>query len=45
MWKLVAGDFLELKMYWTGTPAGPFNTDTVVPPVLSLMMVALPSVP
>lgn len=45
MWKLVAGDFLELKMYWTGTPAGPFSTDTVVPPVLSLMMVALPSVP
>jgi hypothetical protein len=45
MWKLVAGDFLELKMYWTGTPAGPFNTDTVIPPSLSLMMVALPTVP
>lgn len=45
MWKLVAGDFLELKMYWTGTPAGPFNTDNVIPPTLSLMMVALPSVP
>lgn len=44
MWKLVAGDFLELKMFWTGTPAGPFNTDTVVPPTLSLMMVALPTV-
>jgi hypothetical protein len=45
MWKLAAGDFLELKMYWTGTPAGPFNTDNVLPPRLSLMMVALPSVP
>ena len=44
MWKLVAGDFLELKMFWTGTPAGPFNTDTVSPPTLSLMMVALPAV-
>lgn len=45
MWKLAAADFLELKMYWTGTPAGPFNTDTVIPPSLSLMMVALPTVP
>lgn len=45
MWKLAAGDYLELKLYWTGTPAGPFNTDTVIPPSLSLMMVALPSVP
>lgn len=44
MWKLAAGDFLELKMYWTGTPAGPFNTDNAIPPSLSLMMVALPSV-
>jgi hypothetical protein len=45
MWKMAAGDYLELKMYWTGTPAGPFNTDTVIPPLLSLMMVALPTVP
>ncbi len=45
MWKLVAGDFLELKMFWAGTPAGPFNTDNVFPPTLSLMMVALPTVP
>lgn len=45
MWKLAVGDFLELKMFWTGTPAGPFNTDTAVPPTLSLMMVALPTVP
>lgn len=45
MWKLAAGDFLELKMFWTGTPAGPFNTDTAVPPSLSLMMMALPTVP
>jgi hypothetical protein len=45
MWKLAAGDYLELKMFWTGTPAGPFNTDTVVPPQLSLMMVSLQSVP
>lgn len=45
MWKLAAGDFLEMKMLWTGTPAGPFSTDTVSPPVLSLMMVGLPSVP
>jgi len=44
MWKLAAGDFLELKAFWTGTPAGPFNTDTVLPPTLSLAMVALPSV-
>lgn len=45
MWRMSAGDFLELKMFWTGTPAGPFNTDTVRPPTLSLMMVALPIVP
>jgi hypothetical protein len=44
MWKLAAGDFLELKMFWTGTPAGPFNTDNAIPPTLSLMMVALPTV-
>ena len=43
-WKLNAGDYLELKMFWTGTPAGPFNTDNVVPPMLSLMMMSLPSV-
>ena len=45
MWELSAGDYIELMMYWTGTPAGPFNTDTVAPPTLSLMMVALQSVP
>jgi hypothetical protein len=45
MWKLAAGDFLELKMFWTGTPAGPFNTDTAIVPTLALMMVALPAVP
>jgi hypothetical protein len=45
MWKLAAGDFLELKVFWTGTPAGPLNTDNVIPPQLSLMMVGLPSVP
>ncbi len=45
MWKLAAGDFLELKMFWTGTPVGPINTDNVIPPSLSLMMVALPTVP
>lgn len=44
MWKLAAGDFLELKMFWTGTPAGPFNTDNVIPPTLSLLMVGLPTV-
>jgi hypothetical protein len=45
MWKLGTGDWLELRMFWTGTPAGPFNTDNLVsPPTLSLMMVALPSV-
>ena len=42
-WKLNAGDYLELKVFWTGTPAGPFNTDTVQPPQLSLMMMSLPS--
>lgn len=45
MWKLNAGDFLELKVFWNGTPAGPFSTDNVIPPTLSLMMVALPTVP
>lgn len=45
MWKLNAGDFLEMKMLWTGTPAGPLSTDTVIPPTLSLMMVGLPIVP
>lgn len=45
MWKMVAGDYLSLFVYWTGTPAGPFNTDTVYPPSLSLVMVALPTVP
>ena len=45
MWKLNAGDYLELKMYWTGTAAGPFNTDTTFPPTMALSMVALPSVP
>lgn len=45
MWRLAAADYLELKMYWTGTPAGPFNTDTFFRPQLSLMMVALPVVP
>jgi len=44
VWPLNAGDYLELKLYWTGTPAGPFNTDTVVPPQLSLSMLALKSV-
>lgn len=45
MWKMNTGDYLEWKVYWTGTPAGPFNTDTGFPPVMSLAMVALPSVP
>lgn len=46
MWKLAAADFLELKTFWTGTPAGPFNTSaTNQVPTLSLMMIALPSVP
>lgn len=45
MWKLVAGDYLELKLYWTGTPAGPFNSDNILPPSLAVMMLALPAVP
>lgn len=45
MWKMAAGDYLELKLYWTGTPAGPINTDTTYWPQLSVMQVALPSVP
>jgi hypothetical protein len=45
MWAMNAGDYLEMTMYWTGTPAGPFNTDTIVPPVLALAMVALEQVP
>ena len=45
MWSLAAGDFLEMKMFWTGTPAGPFNTDTALPPIMYVAMIALPSVP
>lgn len=44
MWYLNAGDYLELKTYWRGTPAGPLNTDTVFPPTLSVAMIALPAV-
>lgn len=47
MWKLAAGDFLELKQYWTGTPAGPITTNgsfSAGMPSLSLMMVGLPTV-
>lgn len=44
-WKLAAGDYLELMIFWTGTPAGPINTDTIGDPTLSLMMVGLQSVP
>lgn len=45
MWRLTTGDFLELKLHWTGTPAGPVNTDTAFTPALAVMVVALPSVP
>lgn len=49
MWKLNAGDYLELKVYWTGGIAGPINTQTpsggLSVPTLALMMVALPSQP
>lgn len=46
MWKLNAADYLELKLFWTGTPAGPLPTETTsFGPRMSLMMVALPSVP
>lgn len=45
MWKLAAAEFLEMKVFWTGTPAGPFVTDTGIPPSLSLTMIALPTVP
>lgn len=46
MWKLNAGDYLELKVFWTGAIAGPINTNTgSLVPTLSLMMVALPTVP
>lgn len=44
MWNLAKGDYLELKTFWRGTPAGPLLTDTVNPPVLSIIMVALPTV-
>lgn len=43
MWSLAAGDYLELKTYWTGTPAGPFSTSTFSPPTMSLMMVGVPA--
>jgi len=45
MWKMAAGDYLEWKVYWTGTPTGPFNLDTGFPASLSVAVVALPSVP
>lgn len=46
MWKLNAGDFLELKTFWTGSPAGPFSTDIAgYPATLALTMVGLPTVP
>lgn len=45
LWRLAAGDFLELKFFWTGTPAGPMNTDTFISPQLSLVMLGLLSVP
>lgn len=45
MWKLNTGDYLELKTFWRGTPAGPLNTDTNTPPQLALSVVALPTVP
>ncbi len=44
MWRLNAGDFLELKMFWTGTPAGPFSTDNAIPPTMALTMIGLPAV-
>jgi hypothetical protein len=45
LWKMNAGDFLEMKVLWTGTPVGPLNTDTAIPPTISLAMVSLLSVP
>lgn len=45
MWKMATGDYLELMVYWVATGAGPYNTDTVIPPQLSLTMVGLTSVP
>lgn len=45
LWKLNAGDFLEMKTFWTGTPAGPLNTDNGSPPQISLTMMGLTSVP
>jgi hypothetical protein len=45
MWKLAAADYLELKLFWNGAPAGPINTDTTFVPQMALMMIALPSVP
>lgn len=47
MWKLSTGDYLELKVFWTGTPAGPLSTVASFGnvPTFSLAMIALPSVP
>jgi hypothetical protein len=45
MWKLNKGDYLELRIWWTGSGAGPYNSDNVLPPQLSIMQVALPTVP
>lgn len=45
MWKLNAGDYLELKAFWTGTPAGPLSTSANFDvPTLSVAVVALPTV-
>jgi hypothetical protein len=45
LWKMAAGDYLELMIFWIATGAGPYNTDTVIPPQLSVTMVGLTSVP
>lgn len=29
LWVMAAGDYLELKAQWSGTPAGPFSTSTL----------------
>lgn len=43
MWKLNAGDFLELKVRWTGTPAGPLNVNNLGNTFMQIIMVALPT--
>lgn len=40
VWSLAAGDYLETRVIWNGTPAGPFSLEAG--PVMTVQMVAVP---